>query len=84
MSEPTRGVDVGAKEEIGNLILKLADEGLSFVLCGSDLDELLRLADRILVLNAGQFTAEFERGAANRADLIHASAASPIHVDSII
>jgi rhamnose transport system ATP-binding protein len=83
MSEPTRGVDVGAKAEIGNLILKLADEGLSFVLCGSDLDELLRLADRILVLNAGQFTAEFERGAATRADLIHASAASPIHVDSL-
>jgi ABC-type sugar transport system ATPase subunit len=83
MSEPTRGVDVGAKEEIGSLILKLADEGLTFVLCGSDLDELLRLADRILVLNAGQFTAEFERGAATRADLIHASAASSIHVNLI-
>ena len=74
MSEPTRGIDVGAKEEIGKLILRLADEGLAFVLCSSDLDELLRLADRILVLHAGRFAAEFRRGAATRADLIHASA----------
>jgi ABC-type sugar transport system ATPase subunit len=74
MSEPTRGVDVGAKHEIGNLILELADDGLSFVLCTSDLDELLRLADRILVLHAGRIGAEFRRGAATRADLIHASA----------
>ena len=74
MSEPTRGVDVGAKHEIGNLILKLAGDGLSFVLCASDLDELLRLADRILVLHAGRITAEFPRGEASRADLIHASA----------
>jgi ABC-type sugar transport system ATPase subunit len=82
MSEPTRGVDVGAKEEIGNLILQLADEGLSFVLCSSDLDELLRLADRILVLGAGRITAEFNRGTATRADLIHASAATSPNPES--
>jgi ABC-type sugar transport system ATPase subunit len=74
MSEPTRGVDVGAKEGIGNLILRHADQGLSFVLCSSDLDELLRLADRILVLHAGRVVDEFSRGAVNRAGLIHASA----------
>jgi rhamnose transport system ATP-binding protein len=78
MSEPTRGVDVGAKEELGQLILKLADDGLAVVLCASDLDELLRLADRILVLHAGRVTAEFSRGAATRADLIHASAGPPL------
>jgi rhamnose transport system ATP-binding protein len=82
MSEPTRGVDVGAKEEIGKLILRLADHGLAFILCSSDLDELLRLADRILVLHAGQFTAEFRRGAATRADLIHASAGASRLSDS--
>jgi len=77
MSEPTRGVDVGAKEEIGNLIIELADRGISFILCASDYDELLRLADRILVLHAGRITAEFSHGAATRADLIHASAGPP-------
>jgi ABC-type sugar transport system ATPase subunit len=81
MSEPTRGVDIGAKDEIGNLILKLAGQGIAFVLCGSDLDELLRLADRILVLHSGRVVAEFERGAVTRADLIHASAASPDHTN---
>lgn len=74
MSEPTRGVDIGAKEEIGNLILRHAARGLSFVLCSSDLDELLRLADRILVLHAGRVVDEFSRGTVNRAGLIHASA----------
>ncbi len=78
LCEPTRGVDVGAKHEIGNLILRLADEGLSFVLCASDIDEAIRLADRILVLNGGRLTAEFPRGEATRADLIHASAAAAI------
>jgi ABC-type sugar transport system ATPase subunit len=76
MSEPTRGVDVGAKQEIGDLILRLAQEGTSFVLCTSDLDELLRLADRILVLHAGCLAAEFGRAEVTRADLIHASSGS--------
>lgn len=82
MIEPTRGVDVGAKTEIANLILQLADEGLSFILCGSDLDEMLRLADRILVLHAGDVTAEFHRGQATRADLIRAAAGPDSESDS--
>jgi ribose transport system ATP-binding protein len=50
LDEPTRGIDVGAKREIYDLIFKLAAEGLAIVVVSSELPELLHLADRILVM----------------------------------
>ncbi|MCP5517949.1 MAG: sugar ABC transporter ATP-binding protein [Verrucomicrobiales bacterium] len=74
MQEPTRGVDVGAKEEICRLIRELAGEGCAFVVSSSELEELIAVSDRILVFRAGRVGAEFARGAVTKADLIHACA----------
>ena len=51
--EPTRGIDVGAKEEIYRLMLRLVDEGIAILMISSELPEVLRLCDRILVMHAG-------------------------------
>jgi rhamnose transport system ATP-binding protein len=52
--EPTRGVDVGAKAEVHNIIRELAKQGVAIIVISSDLPEVLALADRILVMREGQ------------------------------
>ena len=61
LDEPTRGIDVGAKQEIYGIINKLAQSGLAVVMVSSELPEILGLCDRILVLHQGQLTGEFTR-----------------------
>ena len=61
LDEPTRGIDVGAKQEIYVQINKLAAEGLAIVLVSSELPEVLALSDRIIVLHEGRVTGEFAR-----------------------
>jgi ABC-type sugar transport system ATPase subunit len=61
LDEPTRGIDVGAKQEIYAEINRLAKSGLAIVLVSSELPEVLGLSDRILVLHEGQVTGEFTR-----------------------
>ena len=73
LEEPTQGVDVGAKDEIHELILGLADQGTAVLVVSSDLPEVLGIADRILVVRAGTIAAEFARGAA-QADVLAAAA----------
>jgi D-xylose transport system ATP-binding protein len=58
LDEPTRGIDVGAKSEIYQLIAVLAERGLGVVLVSSDLPELLGMSHRVLVLSLGRATAE--------------------------
>jgi galactofuranose transport system ATP-binding protein len=58
LDEPTRGIDVGAKAEVQQLIDDLAEEGLGVVLISSDLEELVEGADRIVVLRAGAVVGE--------------------------
>ena len=77
MNEPTRGVDIGAKDEICRFLRGLAAEGRSFIVSSSDLDELIRLADRVLVMNAGRITTEFLRADLRKEDLIHAAGIAP-------
>jgi ABC-type sugar transport system ATPase subunit len=64
LDEPTRGIDVGAKQEIYGQINKLAKSGLAIVLVSSELPEVLGLADRVLVLHEGRLTGEFTRASA--------------------
>jgi ABC-type sugar transport system ATPase subunit len=64
LDEPTRGIDVGAKQEIYALINRLAKSGLAIVLVSSELPEVLGLADRLLVLHEGRLTGEFFRATA--------------------
>ncbi|ATC64379.1 L-arabinose ABC transporter ATP-binding protein AraG [Nibricoccus aquaticus] len=61
LDEPTRGIDVGAKSEIYNLIFKLAADGVGVLVVSSDLPEVLGLADRLLVMRQGKISAEFLR-----------------------
>jgi ribose transport system ATP-binding protein len=63
LDEPTRGVDVGARDEVHRLLRELAARGKAIVVASSELEELFALADRILVLAAGRVTASFARGA---------------------
>ena len=59
--EPTRGVDVSARAEIHGLLLELARAGRSVLVVSSEIEELLSLCDRIVVISAGQVTATFAR-----------------------
>jgi ABC-type sugar transport system ATPase subunit len=61
LDEPTRGIDVGAKQEIYSEINKLAKEGLAIVMVSSELPEIMGLSDRILVLHEGKLTGEFSK-----------------------
>lgn len=61
LDEPTRGIDVGAKQEIYAEINELAKQGLAIVMVSSELPEVLGLSDRILVLHEGHLTGEFSK-----------------------
>jgi ABC-type sugar transport system ATPase subunit len=61
LDEPTRGIDVGAKQEIYAQINNLARSGLAIVLVSSELPEVLGLSDRVIVLHEGRITGEFTR-----------------------
>ncbi|WP_022917544.1 ATP-binding cassette domain-containing protein [Ruania albidiflava] len=58
LAEPTQGVDVGAKEEIHQIVSDLANEGAAVLVITTDLGEVLRISDRILIFRAGAITAE--------------------------
>ena len=64
LDEPTRGIDVGAKQEIYAQINELAQKGLAIVLVSSELPEVLGLSDRVLVLHEGRLTGEFSKSEA--------------------
>ena len=77
LDEPTRGIDVGAKLEIYELINELSAAGLGVLLVSSELPELLGLSDRILVLGGGRLRGEFARPDATPEALLRAALATP-------
>ena len=72
LDEPTRGVDVGAKVEIYEVINRLSAEGKAVLLVSSELPELIGMSDRILMMREGRLTGEFSRGASQE-DLLSAA-----------
>lgn len=64
LDEPTRGIDVGAKEQFHSLIRQLAGQGVGILLISSELPELLSLSDRILVMRQGRIVGELSQSAA--------------------
>ncbi len=74
LDEPTRGIDVGAKSEIFQIMSRLAQEGFGIVFVSSELKEVLAMSDRILVLSKGEVVAEFEGDRATEKELVDASA----------
>ena len=72
LDEPTRGIDVGAKQEIYALMERLTAEGLGIVLISSELPEIVGLCDRVLVMRGGAVMETFERGVSQEEILSHA------------
>lgn len=73
IDEPTRGVDVGAKREIYQLLATLADGGGAVVIVSSELPEILGLADRIIVMRDGRIAKHFDRTTATEEALLQAA-----------
>jgi ribose transport system ATP-binding protein len=70
LDEPTRGVDVGARSEIYQTIRQLAAEGMSVLLISSEIEELVGLSHRILVMSAGRIAAELPRRPFDREEIL--------------
>ena len=68
--EPTRGIDVGAKSEIYKLMNQLAQEGKSIIMISSDMPELLRMSDRIMVMCEGRVTGELDISEATQENIM--------------
>ncbi len=68
--EPTRGIDVGAKYEIYELMYELVNQGKSIIMISSELPEVLGLSDRILVMRHGRITGELARDDANQKNIM--------------
>ena len=74
LDEPTRGIDVGAKSEIYELIFRLAAEGMAIVVVSSEMPELLHLSDRILVMSEGRQTGIVNRSLASEERIMQLAA----------
>ena len=61
LDEPTRGIDVGAKQEIYQLMEKLASESMAVLFVSSEMEEILGMADRTIVMHEGKITGELAR-----------------------
>ncbi len=75
LAEPTRGVDVGARAEIYEVLEALADEGMAILVISTDAEEVLRISDRIVVMSRGRVTDEIRRSEASLARLATSAAA---------
>src|SRR5213078_5050079 len=72
VDEPTRGIDVGTKAEVHRLLEELAGRGVAVLMISSELPEVLRLADRILVMREGRLVAEFAHADASEERIVAA------------
>jgi len=73
LDEPTRGIDVGAKHEVFEIMENLAAQGYGILFVASELKEILAMSDRILVMSKGTITGEFTKEEATESKLINAS-----------
>jgi len=73
LDEPTRGVDVGAKFELYQLILELADRGAGILLISSEIEELIGLCDRILVMSQGEIRADLPKAHFDRERILESA-----------
>ena len=71
LDEPTRGVDVGAKEEIYRLMERLAGEGVAILFASSEMEEILGMADRALVMHEGRITGQLQRDQLSEESIMH-------------
>ncbi|MBQ0942834.1 sugar ABC transporter ATP-binding protein [Ideonella sp. 4Y16] len=79
LDEPTRGIDVGAKQEIYTLIASLAEQGCGVLLISSEMPELLGLCERLYVMNEGAIVAEMPAAQASQEAILRAIVGAPLH-----
>lgn len=72
--EPTRGIDVGAKYEVYELMNRLSDEGVGIIMISSELPEILGMSDRILVMHKGRINGELDREKATQEKILYYAA----------
>ena len=73
VNEPTRGIDIGSKTEVFTLMNKLTERGVSILMISSEMPEILAMADRIIVMRDGRFTAEFKSNEATQEKLLRSA-----------
>jgi simple sugar transport system ATP-binding protein/ribose transport system ATP-binding protein len=71
--EPTRGIDVGAKRDIYDVLVRLAADGLAILLISNEVEEILGLAHRVLVMRAGRLVAELSGEAMTEEGIVSAA-----------
>ncbi|WP_321409894.1 sugar ABC transporter ATP-binding protein [Tolumonas auensis] len=74
LDEPTRGIDVGAKGDVFEMMVKLSEQGIGILFSTSDLKEIMAVSDRILVMSNGLLTADLPRSGTTESQLVTASA----------
>ena len=70
LDEPTRGIDVGAKYEIYQLIIDLAEKGATVLMVSSEMPELLGICDRILVMSGGRLAGEVDASTTTQEEIM--------------
>ena len=70
VDEPTRGIDVGAKVEVHNLLFQMAASGIAIIVISSELPEVLALSDRIVMMREGRVSGEIARADATQEKLM--------------
>ena len=71
LDEPTRGIDVGAKQEIYRLMEELAGRGVAIVFVSSEMEEILGMSDRALVMHEGKIAGELSRADISEESVLH-------------
>jgi len=81
MDEPTQGVDVGAREEIHQIMKELVDKGKAILMISSDLDELMNMSHRIIVLNKGRIAAQLVTSQTTQEEVLSHAIGKSVEVD---
>jgi ribose transport system ATP-binding protein len=77
--EPTRGIDVGAKNEIYDMLRALADAGVAILMISSDMEEVIGVSDRIAVMREGRISGQLERAAFSEQNVLELAVDRRVH-----
>ena len=79
LDEPTKGIDVGSKQEIYEIMNELLEEGMSIIMVSSEMPELMGVCDRIMVMYEGEFVDEFTKDEFDEQTLAKAQSGIKVH-----
>ena len=70
LDEPTKGIDIGAKEDVFNAVDSLAEKGIGIIFISSDLDEVFRVSDKLLIMDGGRVIKEMKNENVTEAEIL--------------